>query len=535
MNTPASQLPALPYSLPQSQADWQQVLNALQGWQQNISGANSPAGIGAQIYPPLKAEYAALGAAGLSSTIAELWYPYGFYDRYAVNETPGVTDMSAAQQTAFNLALATGIGPRMLAGTYAIATAPSIAYNAQIEPIKVKGQGWGTQVLYTAPANTAPLYTLNSGWQFEDFLIYGLHANDGFQAGNAGTHEVIRWALRRIISMMQGKQLVCDGTNTAVVDDLCCWPNNPPPLWVPFSPTLASIAYHVYLTGPFNNSLLFRSLDALPDSRYTASHVGGVSVGVYADCTNMEQVEWEGGDVSSNDGAGTEVGVMLDTASVALSCKIDGMNFEGTAISLANIALSEFTNITDGGPAAPAGSLALVSNVNNCKFENFDIDNATIADYTSQANKFIDCSFRTSLTDDSQTGSYNPNANKPPNYFHGMTVNGVAWPERGRVYRTTVAYASSLAPDSLANGDSLWCVATGAISTAMPTHPYDGQEWEITIANNSGGNITPAFTGADSPTITALANGTKTTYGFKYNAAAAIKWQTRFISPATTF
>jgi hypothetical protein len=431
-------------------------------------------------------------AAEISAGVTPVNYSYPAQPlnilRFGTNTTPGVTDMSAAFQTAINVALAAigsgkaGVSIYIPAGAYSIVTPPTFGGASTVMlPITIYGDGEATQLIHNGAASTAPLLNLGShgGWTLRDFLICGnsAHKNDGIYAGAVSGTLQTRWTIERVTAMMAGVGLKIAETNTGQVIRFRSWPNSMGPLQVPQAVTNSDISYHIHLTGGFVHNVSFYDCDCLPSNAY------GVNRGFYLDCSASYGCAIIGGDYETNSGTNTEVGIYLNPSGQAGDWRICGVYHEGTIVQLNNVSNSDIGPLTDG---EIGGTLFLDTACRNNIIHGVRLAVLTVNATSSYGNTFVGCNFRTTVTD----SSHAPNVSEQPNRWIGCSYAGTLIADRGTKWRKVVTQsaAGTLTPNALAyNILVVRVTTTSAFTIAAPTNPYNGQELIITIRNESGG------------------------------------------------
>lgn len=455
-------------------------------------------------------------------TLVSLSYLPGVIDRYGTNAVPGTTNMSPAMQAAINVALASNgsVAVRGLAAAYSIATPLTFgsSSNAMLL-LDIGGQGNSTQFINNITASTSALFPLSgkNGWYLHDFLMCGnsAHKNDGIHAGETGGTEQIRWRIERVTSMMAGIGLRVADTNTSAVVSFRGWPNNPPALIVPQAVTASDINHHVYLTGGFVHEVSFKDLDCLPQNTYASGQRG-----FKMDCATSRGVSIINSDFESNGGANTETGIEIAPSGSVSALTLVGIYHEGTIISIKNAVNCNFFSLTDGDTG---GSLILVSGTRNNTFSGINVAVYNNQDPTNFGNMFLGMIARTTWTDSADAA----NISNQPNEYRGCTKPGASVAARGTKWRKILAFASTITPDTYSANINV-IRASGSFTLALPANPYNGQEVEFTIRNESAGAITVTFSGYFTAGWVNPAAGFNRSISFYYDSDFG-QWRQRWV------
>lgn len=411
-------------------------------------------------------------------------YLPGQIDRYGNNTVPGTTDMSVALQAAVSQNLQPGGAPvRIGSNAYSIVTPPTFGgvTNTMLR-LDIGGAGDESQLINNAPAGTAYLFNMSgkNGWYMHDFLICGnsVHKNGGISAGVTGGAEQIRWRIERVTAMMAGVGLRIADTNNGAVKGYRSWPNNPPALIVAQAVTNGDIDHHIYLTGGFVNAVAITDCDCLPSAVYKAGQRG-----IKADCAASYGVTIIGGDYESNSGANTETGIDFAITGGCGALTILGVYHEGTIISLTNVADSKIGPLTNG---AVGGSLVLVTGVSRNLFVGIQVAVYNNQDPSNLGNLFVGMIATTSWTDSADA----PNQSNLPNRYLGCFAVSKYVADRGAKWRRLLTYSASISPDTYDANTNVIRVNNGtAFTINVVAHPYNGQEVEFVIRNESGGAL----------------------------------------------
>jgi len=422
------------------------------------------------LYPQSTAE------AALSATVVQAWYPYGYVDRYGINASPGVTDMSSAVQAAINVALAVGCPVVFQGGAYLINTAPTIPGVAPdvMITLQIEGDGLGT-VLYNG--SSGYLFAITSGCYVHDFQIAtvaGL-ANGGLSVSTAGGIQPIGWRIERVYTRVQGVGILLSSTNTGVIRDCWHWADNAPALPIAISPAGGSVSHGIYATGSFVNDVSIYDFRSAVSTNYVSGQRW-----IKNDCTDSFNFRIRGG-LPVNESPSTsqqvlELGANAGT-SIIVGAEVTGVYHESGWLGFAGVSFSNIYSCTDGG-VADTGGVGL-------KFT-----------FNSQANVIGANSEAGSMSFDSGSGgnaimgglyaSFSDSAVTIPNAYQNANRSAAY----GGIIDNTLVYSASMTPNMLA-GNYIRIVATNgtAFTINAPTNPALGMRATILIYNGSGGAL----------------------------------------------
>jgi hypothetical protein len=478
----------------------------------------------------------------LSVSVVNTSVPSGYVDRYAVNTTPGTTDMGPALQIAINVALATvgngqnGVPIRFQQGAYSIATLPSFgAATTLIIPIDIGGVGdAATQLIHNGTISTAPLFKMTgkNGWCIHDLMITGnsAHKNDGIYAGGVGGPEQILWRVENVTSYMAGVGLQVADTNDFVVRRFKHWPNNgmnsPSPgtdtLPIAQSVSASDIGHGIHVTGGFVNLGTFYDCVTQPSTNF----FGGSNAmrGILIDCSSSTSLTFIGCDVESYGGAaGSEVGFAVTSSGSVSQLTVINLYQEGTQVQLTSVVFSTFIGLTDATVATSGnsvGTLVLNAGTRQNLFVGVSLNVLNESSASNYGNTFQNCNIRTTWTDNS-TGPVDRRLNCL------VPGGGIVrdWGGTDSVNINQTSAGTAAAPNCFTSNFYRLVEIAGAIAFTInaPSNPVLGFEMTIVIANATGGaGPQPTFAAGyhmTSNTPANPANGNESTFRFKYNGS----------------
>lgn len=412
-------------------------------------------------------------------------YPPGNVLRYGTNTTPGTTDMSAALQASINVALASvGDGPagtlvHIPSGAYLITTPPTFgAVNPNYIPIEIRGDGWGTQLINNAPANTAATFNMSGrhGWRIKDLCLCGnsAHKNDGIQINNVGTFNIY-WHIDNVLSLMPGHGIYAADTNTGVIQNFVAWPGNTAGLLqVAQTVNVADIQHHIYFTGSYALQISIYDAWCSPNTNYA----GGANAhrGIKVDSSQSQNIQILDALVQTLSGTNVEIGIEL-TGNV-IGAILIGIYHEGAQILFDDVSNSYFSGGMHGGVG---GSLLLNGSSQYNIFECLFIDTITITDFGFEVgtigNTFINC----------RAATFN-GTSSASNRFINCALGSSLYADYGGTKTVALTYSASMTPNSIV-GEHFLIVATDGVAFTInaPTSPVRGRILVVRIRNTSGG------------------------------------------------
>jgi hypothetical protein len=466
-------------------------------------------------YPQTAAEIAA------GVTPVNFTYSCGVVDRYGTNTTPGTTNMSAALQSAINVALAalgsghSGIAVRFLAATYLVTTPPSFGTATNLQkPLDIGGVGLGTIVVNNATAGTAATFSLVSGVHLHDLVLAGnsAHKNDGVHVDGTST-AVYGWLIERVYSLMPGVGFYLKNTNTGVIRDCWHWRDNAPSMPIPQAVTSSDINHGIYATGGFVHQISIYDFASACSVNYASGQRW-----IKNDATQSLNFAIRGGlpvnESPSNTQKLLELGSVAGTSHI-VGAEVVGVYHESGYLEFNGMSCSNVYSCSNGGvPDASGLGLNFASNsVANVIGAN-DEDSSRLAfDGASGGNIIMGGNYG------SYADSVSPTYAAPNSY---MAANRSA--SKGGLILNKLTYSSSMTAN-LVSGKLVLIVATSsaAFTINAPTNPTLGDQLTLTIANTSGGALGAGWFNAvfrlPSATPTMPATGFQRTWLFYYDGS----------------
>jgi hypothetical protein len=420
-------------------------------------------------------------AAGVTPTNYQ--YAEGVVDRYGTNTTPGTTDMSAATQSAFNVALATfGIGRRgvpvqFLANrAYRLATPPTATATLDMVPLVVQTAGNGRAQIINAAGVGKATFDMSgiSGWTLRKLLLTGnsTNPNDAIKVDD-GVTQCIRWEVDDVISMMPGRGLVASDTNSGVIRNFKHWPDNGDKLLtIAQTVTLTDVDHGIYLTGSYAHDISIYDADCCPRNSFKAGMCG-----LKVDATGANYGLRVIGGLFQADAGTTSRGIWAQNCNDLM---IEGVYHESAVIRIQACTAFSIRNTNTG---ATGGKLQLVANseygsIEGCSAQYLDInDSSCINNYIGNSWFFDPV---TPITDASAVAGL-PNKFENVKFFGGVIYN---W---GGITLNQLTYSASMTPNRyLGSAANITPTNGTAFSINAPLNPCMGARLKFKIKNTFG-------------------------------------------------
>lgn len=399
-------------------------------------------------------------------TVINSAFPPGDVRRYGAKGYP--TDDTAPFQAAINSAGAGSYRGAVYipAGAWLITSTLTIGSAADnAKPIWIYGDGEATQIINNAAASNPTFrFTGVKHWRASDFMLLGDSSfpNDGIRvntSGNAG----IRWEISNVTSLMAGRGLVLEDTNTGGIYCFRHWPDSVDNALI-VTPTVNStdVDHGIYMTGSFCMDILIERADCCPRTNFKAN-----ARGIYCDATGPNHTIRVIASVVQSSGGSTREGIRLTNCN---DWEISAYN-ESSRIAIVN---SNFGELHASGNGGVEGSVLLASNSLENTFIGVQNAAVDINDNTCLRNTFIGCNFATSFNDASVGTTRFFNCSGPT--FDLIDYGGLDF--------FTLTYSASITPNRR-NGEWQRIVANDgtAFTINAITNLWPGCIVEFTIYN----------------------------------------------------
>jgi hypothetical protein len=433
--------------------------------------------IGGQLYPAVSSESAVV--------VVQPWFPPGYVDRYEVNTSPGLTDMSTGLAAAFIVAQEaallgqSGIPVRFGAGAYLINTPASIVPvppNVMV-PVDIGGVGLGT-IIYCGLTGTGGLFSLTSGCHLHDMQIVSVAGttNTGVIVETTMSTQPISWLIERVYSRMQGIGFLLSNCNSGVIRDCWHWLDNAPPLPIAITAAGANVGHGIYATGSFVNDVTVYDFKGACSVNYTSGQRW-----IKVDATNAVNFRIRGG-LPVNESPGSsqkmlELGAAAGTSRI-YSAEVTGVYHEAGFLEFNGCSFCNIQSCSNGGVVDVSGTGLNFANSSQGNYvgANTETGGTYTFDGASGGNVIAAGSFVAA-------DSVNPTL-AAPNLYLGANRSA----SFGGLIDNTLVYSASMTPN-MVNGNYIRIVVTNATAFTInaPINPVLGMRATVLIYNNNAG------------------------------------------------
>jgi len=358
-------------------------------------------------------------------------------------------------------------------GAYKVASSILIGGTASAYPIVIEGVGQGTQIINAAPASNPTFSCKGSHWFLKNMLLTGnsTNPNNGIEIDGT-TFLTIRWNIENIVCQMAGIGLQMTNTNSGVIRDFKSWPDSyDNSLTIAQTVAAADISHGISAIGTYAHDISIYDADCALRDGWGAG-VSGIKFNTSGNSTGVRIIGglFQGG--ASNAAFGLNMSRCIDLV-------VTGVYHETSTLQFSNCTNGVITGTNTG---LVGGTIQLISNTQYMTFIGCNCAALLISDATCIYNKFIGCSFATSITLDASE------LDLPTNSFDNQAQYVIS--KYGGIRYKTITYVTSMTPNCR-DGDIFVITATNntAFTVNEPSNGLNGLVVKITVRNSSGGAL----------------------------------------------